>query len=98
MYSYEPFYRTLLLRVLKFIALITLCTHFVACVWFVLGCPAGTCQPNTWAGATSMDLAADKYCNSLYWAVTTMTTTGYGDFLATNALVRTMHAIVMQYS
>ncbi len=82
--------RTLLLRLLKFIVMITVCTHFVACVWYVLGCPAGTCQSKTWAEATFMGRFvsdADRYCVSLYWAVATMTTVGYGDFSATNVLV-----------
>ena len=72
--------RTVLIRLLKFIVLISLCTHFVACAWYVFGCQAGECHSNTWAltaqlvNTTVTD--ADHYCNSLYWAVTTMTTTG----------------------
>ena len=57
----------------------------------MLGCQADRCQRNTWAltaslvDSTASD--ADHYCNSLYWAVATMTTTGYGDISATNVQV-----------
>ena len=83
--------RTLLLRLLKFIVMISLCTHFVACIWYMLGCQADRCQRNTWALTASLvDSSAsdaDHYCSSLYWAVATMTTTGYGDISATNVQV-----------
>ena len=81
--------RTLLIRILKFIVMISLCTHFVACLWYILGCQIGNCRSWSWAGplldSTTSD--ADHYCNSLYWAVATMTTTGYGDLSATNVQV-----------
>jgi len=70
--------------------MITICTHFVACIWYVLGCQAGVCQPNTWAQGPFIDHTssdADHYCHSLYWAVATMTTVGYGDYSATNIQV-----------
>lgn len=84
-------YRTVLIRLLKFIVLISLCTHFVACLWYIFGCQAGKCHSSTWAlTAELLDTSAsdaDHYCTSLYWAVTTMTTTGYGDLSATNVQV-----------
>ena len=42
-------YRTVLIRLLKFIVLISLSAQFVACIWYVLGCQAGTCKSGTWA-------------------------------------------------
>jgi len=87
-------YRTVLIRLLKFIVLISLCTHFVACLWYIFGCQAGKCHSSTWAlTAELLDMStsdADHYCTSLYWAVTTMTTTGYGDLSATNVQVNGM--------
>ena len=94
-------HRTLLLRLLKFIVMITLCTHFVACIWYMLGCQADRCQRNTWALTASLvDSSAsdaDHYCNSLYWAVATMTTTGYGDISATNVQVNIITKSVSHY-
>ena len=75
----------MLVRLLKFIVLISLCTQLVACLWYVLGCQAGRCRPSTWASVlVDVSSDADHYVSSLYWAVATMTTTGYGDFSATN--------------
>ena len=72
--------RTLLLRMVKFTVLISICTHFVACLWYILGCRAGTCHGGTWADTASLvDTTADDadhYLNSLYWSMATMTTTG----------------------
>ena len=93
--THTPCHRTLLLRILKFIVMISLCTHFVACIWYMLGCQADRCQSNTWALTVSLvdssATYADHYCNSLYWAVATMTTTGYGDISATNVQVCKSH-------
>lgn len=72
--------RTLLLRLVKFTVLISVCTHFVACLWYILGCQAGTCHSGTWASTASLVNTtvddADHYLNSLYWSMATMTTTG----------------------
>ena len=71
--------------------MISLCTHFVACIWYILGCRASQCHSGSWALTASLvDTSAsdaDHYCDSLYWAVATMTTTGYGDISATNIQV-----------
>ena len=77
--------RTLLLRLIKFTVLISVCTHFVACLWYILGCQAGTCRSGTWAGTASLVNTtiddADHYLNSLYWSMATMTTTGTPDIM-----------------
>lgn len=43
------YYRTRLIRILKFIVLISVSTHFVACIWYLLGCNVGKCNSGTWA-------------------------------------------------
>ena len=72
--------RTLLLRILRFTVLISVCTHFVACLWYILGCQARTCHSDTWASTANLVNTtmndADHYLNSLYWSMATMTTTG----------------------
>ena len=77
--------RTLLLRLIKFTVLISVCTHFVACLWYILGCQAGTCRSGTWAGTASLVNTtvddADHHLNSLYWSMATMATTGPTDIM-----------------
>jgi Ion transport protein/Cyclic nucleotide-binding domain len=68
------------LRVLKYMGVILVITHCIACLWFALayvdGFPAGS-----WVIAASIEHAepVTQYVRSLYWTITTMTTVGYGD-------------------
>jgi voltage-gated potassium channel len=56
--------------------------HAVAMIWMSI---------NSWPGESTSDI----YIKSLYWAVTTLTTTGYGDITPTNNLGRLFTIIVM---
>ncbi|KAI6654629.1 hypothetical protein LOD99_1024 [Oopsacas minuta] len=93
---------TTYIRIFKFFVLTTLTLHIVCCVWFMMGCQLGVCNPNSWAVSKSVSITTfvngtyrldkdfssvlDQYLTSMYWTVATMTSTGYGDIVPTQEL------------
>ncbi|KAJ3383095.1 hypothetical protein HDU84_003877 [Entophlyctis sp. JEL0112] len=89
----KKLHASFLVRILKFVSLLLMLIHLFACVWFSLACPLGTassCYDPSWVETIKMvDLSVARpyftatlptiYGFSVYWAVTTLTTTGYGD-------------------
>lgn len=66
---------------LIFISLI-IAVHFIACTWLYI-----YPDPNlSWI---------DSYVKAFYWAITTLTTTGYGDITPTTSIGRLFNIIVM---
>jgi CRP-like cAMP-binding protein len=78
---------------------IVMSVHIVSCFWYFLSKIQGN-QPNTWV----YELGYQDYDNfslyiiSLYWAITTLTTVGYGDIHAFNNLEKLFSICWMVFS
>lgn len=67
-------------KLLTTVLMIGIAIHLAACFWF-LSAKASDLQPETWvARIGQVDApASTQYLASVYWAVTTLATVGYGD-------------------
>lgn len=78
--------------------LMTCLAHWVACAFYAVG-QVGE-EVESWVGAFGLLSAgqSDKYVSALYWAVTTLTTTGYGDIVPLTRWERLLGIAVMGLS
>lgn len=78
------------LHTIKFVILVTGSVHVMACLWAVSACPLGECQvTGSWLQRVEtvmpgQDFAHETrrpafYTMSVYWATSTLSSTGYGD-------------------
>ena len=68
------------LRFLKYLGVVLIVTHCIACLWFGVAYMDGYPE-DSWVVAAGIEGSdpITQYVHSLYWTITTMTTVGYGD-------------------
>jgi len=68
------------MRIAKFFVIISLFIHVISCGWYFTAYETGFPE-DSWVVRQKIDTndAETAYIQALYWAVTTMTTIGYGD-------------------
>ncbi|KAJ3100582.1 hypothetical protein HDU96_010288 [Phlyctochytrium bullatum] len=93
---------TFLLQVVKFMTLLLVITHTIACIWYVSVCPdrdSGHCHmpsiDDPLNPLNQNQTLPSLYIQSVYWTVTTMTTCGYGDIRPSNDRQRIFAAMTM---
>lgn len=93
-----------LYRVFKLNLFMVLVSHWVGCLWFMMGTLSRVGYSENWLDADesnpSLSISHSDYCGfaaylrSVYWAVVGMSTVGYGDIVPTNIL-ETFYATIV---
>ncbi|XP_032231588.2 uncharacterized protein LOC5507177 [Nematostella vectensis] len=87
-YGYKLNINVFYVRMTKFVLYVILTVHMFACGWYFMDCPGNWCDPKEryWLDDHGLRGKAGLtiYISCLYWVVTSVTTTGYGDIHADN--------------
>ncbi|KAL4497341.1 hypothetical protein ABPG72_011276 [Tetrahymena utriculariae] len=83
-----------ILGFLKLSSIILFIAHWVACMWFYIG---SQFPVNGWIAQQNLqnEVWQYQYVTSIYWAITTMVTVGYGDIVPKNLEERLFVIFVM---
>ncbi|OMJ67460.1 hypothetical protein SteCoe_35375 [Stentor coeruleus] len=80
----------------KIFGMVALCLHLVSCIFYV-SARIDDFNPDTWVSRNGLKNAeaSDKYLASIYWAITTLATIGYGDITPYTAIEKATGMIWM---
>ncbi|CAG9319559.1 unnamed protein product [Blepharisma stoltei] len=83
-------------KLMTFLVSVCLCVHIMGCLWFFMA-KINNFDPDTWVTRCGyIDKTVwEKYIASIYWAMTTVTTVGYGDIAARTELEQLLAMIWM---
>ena len=84
-----------ILSIFKLFVKLLFFAHIVACLWFAIS--AVNSKEINWLNSKKYEdsTASFKYVVSLYWAITTITTVGYGDITPQNEVEYVFSLVVM---
>jgi Ion transport protein/Cyclic nucleotide-binding domain len=84
------------LRIARFLTLITLLIHLLACMWFQVAAIEDY-PKDSWVVLSGIKDAevSSQYIRALYWTITTMTTIGYGDITPSRDLEYIVAMVIM---
>jgi ABC-type phosphate transport system permease subunit len=85
-----------IMNLFAFIAMILICVHVSSCLWY-LTAKIDNYGPETWVVKNNFqdESIAKKYLASLYWAIFTTLTVGYGDIHAHTIMEKIMSTFWM---
>lgn len=90
--------KTSTIKIGVFLCAATLLLHNISCIWFLTARLEDS--PGTWLGDSGIvdQSISDQYIATLYWAILTLATVGYGDIHAMTTFERILAACWMAFS